>query len=109
MLNTPEWCRPGVRRAPGRDAKLLFHERSSDPMLHDTDHRLVCWLTPPQAVEGDRAPVQVDLRTHQPVGPAWIDRERLAQHLHLSLPVGPTQVDQAATQRLSQTQLPVLG
>src|SRR5437870_958124 len=109
MLNTQEWCRPGVGQAPGREATLLVHERSSDSMLHDTDHRLVCWFTPSQAVERERAPVQVDLRTHQPVGPALIDRELLAQHLHLSLPVGSTQVDHAATQRLPQIHLPALG
>src|SRR5687768_12695584 len=102
MLNTPAWCRPGVRQTPGREATLLLHERPSDPMLHDTDHRLVCWLTPPQAAERDRAPVQIDLRTHQPVGPALVDRELLAQHLHLSLPIGPAQVDHAAPQWLPQ-------
>jgi len=50
-------------------------------MLSNTDHRLVGWLTPPQAIERDRTSVQVDRRTHQPVRPAGIDRERLTQHL----------------------------
>jgi len=109
MLNTQEGCCPGVCQAPGHEALLLLYERSSDSMLHDTDHRLVSGFTPPQAAERDRTSVQVDVRTHQPVWPALIDRELLTQHLHRSLPIGPTQVDHAATQGLPQVQLPASG
>src|SRR5262249_22660733 len=109
MLNTQEECRPGVWQTPGHESLLLLHERSADAMFYDTDHRLVGWLTPPQAVERDRTAVQVDLRTHQPVGPAWIDRERLTQHLHRSRSIGPTQVDYATSQGLPQVPFPASG
>lgn len=53
--------------------------------------------------------IEVDLATHEPMGPEWIDRQQMAEHFHRSRFAGASQVNDVSRGSGLPIELEIIG
>ncbi len=76
---------------------------------HSGDERLIEGFAAPQPVATDLLLIEVDLATHEPVRPEWIDPQQMAQHFHRSRFAGASQVNDASRGSGLPIELEIIG
>jgi hypothetical protein len=76
---------------------------------HSGDEGLIEGFAATKSVATDLLLIEVDLATHEPVGPEWIDRQQMAEHFHRSRFAGTSQVNDASRGSGLPIELEIIG
>jgi len=73
------------------------------------DEGLIEGFAPTKPVATDLLLIEVDLATHEPVGPEWINQQQMAEHFDHSRFTGASQVNDASRGSGLPIELEIIG